>query len=105
MPLAVTTSGLSYCFTGSGGPLFREEMGSVIPVDQDSMGGAVLQGQNCFLLSVLRCLPIGLHALATLPSTCALSDRCAVLAPLVVELKNQLVPVANEIARERGRSN
>ena len=101
VPLAVTTSGLSYCFTGSGGPLFREEMGSVIPVDQDSMGGAVLQVQNCFLLSVLRCLP----ALATLPSTCALSDRCAVLAPLVVELKNQLVPVANEIARERGRSN
>ena len=25
--------------------------------------------------------------------------------PLVVELKNQLVPVANEIARMRGRSN
>ena len=79
VPLAVTTSGLSYCFTGSGGPLFREEMGSVIPVDQGSMGGAVLQGQNCFLLSVLRCLPIGLRALATLPSTCALSDRYVLL--------------------------
>jgi hypothetical protein len=27
------------------------------------------------------------------------------LAPLVVDLKYQLVPVANEIAREGGRSN
>ena len=44
--LAVTTLGLSYCFTGSGGPLFREEMGSLISVDRDSKGGAVLQGQN-----------------------------------------------------------
>jgi len=79
--------------------LFREEMGSVILVDRDSKAGSVLQAQKCFLHSVLRCLPIGLRALATLPSTCTFLDLCIVLAPLVVELKNQLVPLANETAR------
>ena len=83
--------------------LVREEMGSVVELD-----GKVLT-QFCFPLSVLRCHPAGVSAVASLPSGCAPAARLealrSALSAHAVGLRSGLVERANAIAEQvRGQA-